>query len=103
VFSSSSKAKTARRTLWKRLAFSSAANYARKDLGLTLAEARDLLRGLQQSVAAEQTAQFADEQTHCPSCGKHRARKGQHEIVFRTAFGKLACTVRATINPKSEV
>ena len=60
-----------------------------EDLGLTLAEARELLRGLQQAVVTEQTAQFAEEQTHCPSCGAHRARKGRHDIVFRTAFGKL--------------
>jgi hypothetical protein len=54
-----------------------------------LAEARQLLRGLQEAVVTEQTAAFAEGQTHCPSCGALRARKGQHDIVFRTAFGKL--------------
>ncbi len=61
-----------------------------EDVGLTLAEARDLLRGLQQAVVTEQTARFAEEQSHCPSCGARRGRKGQHYLVFRTAFGKLS-------------
>jgi hypothetical protein len=61
-----------------------------ENLGLTLAEARELLRGLQQAVVTAQTAQFSDEQTHCPTCGVRRARKGQHPIAFRTAFGKLS-------------
>jgi len=61
-----------------------------ENLGLTLAEARELLRGLQQAVVTEQTAQFSEEQTHCPTCGARRARKGQHSIAFRTAFGKLS-------------
>lgn len=60
-----------------------------EDLGLTLTEARDLLRGLQKAVVTQQTAEFIEQQTQCPSCGAHRARKGEHEIVFRTAFGKL--------------
>jgi hypothetical protein len=61
-----------------------------ENFGLTLAEARELLRGLQQAVVTEQTAQFSDEQTYCPTCGARRARKGQHSIAFRTAFGKLS-------------
>jgi hypothetical protein len=61
-----------------------------ENLGLTLAEARELLCGLQQAVVSAQTAQFSEEQTHCPTCGTRRARKGQHSIAFRTAFGKLS-------------
>jgi hypothetical protein len=60
-----------------------------ENLGLALTEARELLRGLQQAVVTKQAAEFAEQQTHCPSCGARRARKGEHEIVFRTAFGKL--------------
>ena len=60
-----------------------------ENLGMTLAEARDLLRELQKAVATEQAAEFVEEQNHCPSCGAHRGRKGEHDIVFRTAFGKL--------------
>lgn len=61
-----------------------------EDLGLTLAEARELLRGLQQAVVTAQTAEFAEQQSHCSSCGARRARKGQHDLVFRTVFGKLS-------------
>jgi hypothetical protein len=60
-----------------------------ESLGLTLAEARELLCGLQQAVVTKQTAEFAEQQSHCSSCGARRARKGEHDIVFRTAFGKL--------------
>jgi hypothetical protein len=61
-----------------------------EELGLTLAEAKELLRGLQQALVTGQTAAFTEEQMHCQSCGKHRVRKGQHGIVFRTLFGKLS-------------
>jgi hypothetical protein len=60
-----------------------------ENLGLTLAEARELLCGLQQALVTAQTAQFSEEQTYCPTCGARRAKKGQHPIAFRTAFGKL--------------
>lgn len=60
-----------------------------ENLGLTLTEAKELSGGLQQAVVTQQAAEFAEQQTHCPSCSARRARKGEHEIVFRTAFGKL--------------
>ena len=60
-----------------------------ENLGLTLTEARDLLSGLQKAVVTEQAAEFVEQQSHCPACGAHRARKGEHDVVFRTAFGKL--------------
>jgi hypothetical protein len=58
-------------------------------LGLTLAEARDLLRGVQETMTAGQVAEFVARQERCPSCGQVRPRKGRHEIVYRTPFGKL--------------
>jgi hypothetical protein len=58
-------------------------------LGLTLAEAKDLLRGVQEAMAAGQVAEFVAQQERCPSCGQVRPRKGHHEIVYRTPFGKL--------------
>jgi hypothetical protein len=58
-------------------------------LGLTLAEAKDLLRGVQETMAAGQVAEFVAQQQRCPSCGQFRSRKGRHEIVYRTLFGKL--------------
>src|SRR5262249_2621745 len=58
-------------------------------LGLTLAEAKDLLRGVQEQMTAGQVAEFVARQQRCPSCGQVRPRKGRHEIVYRTPFGKL--------------
>jgi hypothetical protein len=58
-------------------------------LGLTLAEAKDLLRGVQETMVAEQVAAFEAQQECCPNCGRTRRRNGRHEIVYRTPFGKL--------------
>ncbi len=58
-------------------------------LGLALAEAKDLLRGVQETMTAGQVAEFVARQERCPSCGQVRPRKGRHEIVYRTVFGKL--------------
>jgi hypothetical protein len=58
-------------------------------LGLTLAEAKDLLRGVQETMAAGQVAEFVTQQERCSGCGQVRPRKGRHEIVYRTLFGKL--------------
>src|SRR4029077_3622856 len=40
-------------------------------------------------MVAEQVAEFVAQQGCCPDCGKARPRKGRHEIVYRTLFGKL--------------
>jgi hypothetical protein len=58
-------------------------------LGLSLAEARSILAGLEQTVAQRQVAEFIAQQQRCPRCGRERACKGHHRIVFRTPFGKL--------------
>lgn len=58
-------------------------------LGLTLAEAKDLLRGVQETLVAHQVAEFVTQQVCCPDCGRPQPRKGRHEIVYRTLFGKL--------------
>lgn len=59
-------------------------------LGLTLAEAKDLLREVQETLVAEQVAEFETQQASCPDCGQRRRRNGRHEIVSRTPFGKLS-------------
>jgi hypothetical protein len=73
-------------------------------LGLTLAEAKDLLRRVQESMVTHQVAEFVAQQEGCPDCGQARPRKGRHAIVYRTLFGKLrldsprlyACPCRET-------
>jgi hypothetical protein len=58
-----------------------------EEVGLTLAEAKQLLGSVQQVMVQEQLTEYIAEQTHCRECGQTLARKGQHEIVFRTPFG----------------
>jgi hypothetical protein len=58
-------------------------------LGLTLAEAKALLQGVQQTMVTEQTTAYLDTQHPCPVCGTLRRCKGHHQLVYRTVFGKL--------------
>jgi hypothetical protein len=61
-----------------------------EELGLSLAETRDLLESAQRTIAEQQVAEYMEQQTHCPCCGKKRLRKGDHKpLVYRTLFGKL--------------
>ena len=36
-----------------------------------------------------QTTGYVTQQIPCPKCGKIQSRKGKHQIVLRTLFGKL--------------
>jgi hypothetical protein len=58
-------------------------------LGLTLAEAKALLQGVQQAMVTEQTTAYLDAQRRCPACQVPRRCKGYHQLVYRTVFGKL--------------
>ena len=58
-------------------------------VGLSLAEARSILAGLEQTVVEQQIAEFIAQQRTCSHCGHERSRKGSHHIVFRPPFGKL--------------
>src|SRR5258707_8062198 len=58
-------------------------------LGMTLAEARAILAGIERTVVEQQAAEFMAQQRTCSRCGRERSYKGRHHIVFRTPFGKL--------------
>src|SRR4051812_41262533 len=58
-------------------------------LGLSLAEAKTLLAGVQQRVVTAQAASFAARHRDCPVCGRQLRSKGPSPIVFRTAFGTV--------------
>jgi hypothetical protein len=58
-------------------------------LGLTLAESKTLLAGVQEVLVAQQAASYSAAHATCPGCGAPRARKGQHQIVVRSLFGTL--------------
>ncbi len=59
------------------------------ELGLTLAEAKDILLGVQQTMVTRQVEEYVEQSCCCSFCGKSRPRKGKHEIAYRTLFGKL--------------
>src|SRR5207253_3116595 len=52
-------------------------------LGLSLAEARAILAGLEQTFVERQAAEFIDQAQRCPRCGRRLPCKGHHRIVFR--------------------
>jgi len=58
-------------------------------LGLTLAESKTLLAGVQEIMVAQQAASYSAAHTACPGCGAPRRSKGQHQIVVRSLFGTL--------------
>ncbi len=60
-----------------------------EELGMNLAEAKELTHRVQETMVRCQTAEFVKQQSMCPHCGKKRALKGNHEIIYRTLFGKL--------------
>jgi hypothetical protein len=58
-------------------------------LGLSLQEAKMVLAQLQETLVREQVATVVAEQQTCLHCGAQQRRKGQHQIVVRSLFGKL--------------
>jgi len=58
-------------------------------LGLTLAESKTILAGVQETMVAQQVASDRSAQQTCPACGARRRYKGHHQIVVRSLFGTL--------------
>jgi hypothetical protein len=58
-------------------------------LGLQLAEAKDLLEAVQDTVVNAQVTQALVEQAPCPHCGRPRRHKDSRDIVVRSLFGVL--------------
>ena len=61
-------------------------------LGLTLAEGKAILAGLQTVVVAEQVAAHASAARTCQACGMNRSIKGHSPLTCRTVFGTLPLT-----------
>jgi len=59
-------------------------------LGLTLAEGKMILKGLQQIVVECQVSSSLLPKRACPDCGQPRHSKGNHILSLRTVFGRLA-------------
>jgi len=58
-------------------------------LGLTLAEGKAILKGIQQIVVQEQISSGLAPCRPCPDCGQSRRSKGYHDLSLRTVFGHL--------------
>ncbi len=65
-------------------------NLEPETLGLTLAEGKSILKGLQETFVEWQTTVYLESQRHCPNCGKARHSKDSHQITVRTLFGNLS-------------
>jgi hypothetical protein len=61
-------------------------------LGLTLAEAKAILKLLQQQLAEQQATAFVATHAQCDSCGKALRIKEHHTRAFRTLFGMVTLT-----------
>jgi hypothetical protein len=59
---------------------------------LPLAEAKQLLKTLQQHILGQQTTAFVTAHAQCDHCGGPLRVKGQHRRTFRTLFGTIALT-----------
>ncbi len=60
-----------------------------ENLGLSLAESKELLRKTQQVMVQEQVREFLKQSEICPHCRRKRLSKGTHRLVYRTLFGKM--------------
>jgi hypothetical protein len=58
-------------------------------LGLSLAEGKAILAGVQERLVAQQAAAYVATQQTCPQCGARRRCKRHHQIVIRSLFGTL--------------
>jgi hypothetical protein len=58
-------------------------------LGLQLAEAKDLLAAVQDTVVEQQAAATITKQVACSDCGRARRHKDTRTIVVRSLFGTL--------------
>src|SRR4026209_3000028 len=58
-------------------------------LGLQLAEAKDLLAAVQDTVVEQQVNTAVTKQVACPECGQARRHKDTRTIVVHSLFGTL--------------
>ena len=64
-------------------------NSSVENLGLSLAESKELLRKTQQAMVEKQVEKFLEQSECCPHCRRKRLSKGSHRIIYRTLFGKM--------------
>ncbi len=60
---------------------------ALNDIGLSVAESKQLLGTVQQSVVQQQADEYTHQHIQCPHCLAARRIKGRQKIQYRTLFG----------------
>ena len=60
-----------------------------EEVGLHTAEAKSILKGLEENVVRQQLAEFLATKRSCPRCQRSRAIKGYHPLRFRSAYGDV--------------
>jgi hypothetical protein len=63
---------------------------AMETLGLSLAEGKTILRGVQDFVASQQTAEYLERRRNCPRCGQRYHSKEAGRSTVETVFGAVA-------------
>jgi hypothetical protein len=58
-------------------------------LGLTLAEGKAILKGLQEVIVQQQLTAYLETQRPCAQCGRVQRSKGYHSTQVRTVFGTI--------------
>ena len=64
------------------------------DLGLSLAEAKQLMAALQAEIVPMQVAALGECPRACRACGRRLASKGYSPVRFRSLFGDVPVRVR---------
>ena len=63
-----------------------------EQVGLSLAEAKELLGRVQERVVGAQATAFLADNRHCGACGRRLWSKGRTSFRFRTPFGDVPVT-----------
>src|SRR5438876_5228402 len=63
---------------------------AMETLGLSLAEGKAILQGVQDFVASQQTSEDLRRRRHCPNCGQRHHSKAAGTSTVETVFGPVA-------------
>ena len=63
-------------------------------VGLTIAEGKGLLAGLQAQIVTDQVQQHVASVKSCPQCGNRLRTKGHYQSTLRSVYGNVAMRVR---------
>jgi hypothetical protein len=59
------------------------------EVGLTLAEGKEVLAAIQKIVVQQQVEEYLEAQRPCPHCSEVRGVKSSHRLTFQTLFGNV--------------